>query len=195
MYVYKPDASLLISQICYTGTSYGPGCRLALNNVAAGNYSVVVTPISGATGSFNIQLNSDLTGTLALNTALPVSLKSGQNARLSFTGSVGQSAALQFAQVTTNPTARTLYALVYRPTDTVAVNSSNNFIGYWTYVAIPNTGATLTLPALPAAGTYQVVIQALYQETSNVSVTLESGTALVINAASARPRESPPPPA
>ena len=180
--VLKPDTTPLLSQICYSTAANGPGCQLNLNSLpAAGTYSVLVQPPSAATSSFGIQLNSDVTGTLPANTALPVSLKPGQNARLNFTGAVGDSVALEFAQVSTIPAGRTLYAYVYRPTDTVTL-SGNNFSGYWQYVAIPNTGATLSLPVLPAAGSYKVVLDTTYQETANVRVTLEAGTVLTIDA-------------
>ena len=185
VYVYKPDASQLLSQVCYATTANGPGCQLNLNNLpVAGTYSIVVVPYNGATGSFNIQLNSDVTATLSANTALPVSLRSGQNARLSFTGAVGDVVGLEFTQATTVPAGRALGAYVYRPTDTVTANTAGTFTGHWQSVSIPNAGATLSLPALPAAGTYRVVIDTSYQETANVNVTLRPATPIAVDGAS-----------
>ena len=184
VYVYKPDATLLLSQICYATAANGPGCQLNLNNLpVAGTYSIVVVPQSGATGSFNIQLNSDVGGTLVANTVLPVSLKSGQNARLSFSGAAGDAVALEFTQVATVPAGRTLGAYVYRPTDTTTL-SGNNFNGHWQYVSVPNAGATLQLPMLPTAGTYKIVLDTTYQETASLNVTLRPANAITVDGAS-----------
>jgi large repetitive protein len=61
MTVYKPDGTTLNSVSC--STSYG-GCSLSVNNAVAGTYSVVASLTQGATGSFKLQVNNDVAGTL-----------------------------------------------------------------------------------------------------------------------------------
>jgi hypothetical protein len=166
--VYQPGGAVQKTQSCYT--SYG-GCSLNLNNLpVAGTYSVLFSA-TGATGSFSIEAHADATGTLVTNTPLPVTMQSGQNARLTFTGAVNDVVTLTFTQVSTVPSGRTLTAYVYRPTDTVTTNGNGIFIGNWKLLSFSTAGGTLSLGALPTAGTYTVIIDTGYQETANVTVT------------------------
>jgi trimeric autotransporter adhesin len=168
LYVYRPDGSVLSQVNCYPGTT--AGCSLNLNNLASGTYSFVLT-IQGATGSYKAQVNSDVAGTLAANAAVNVNLKSGQNARYTFSGTAGQSVGIELAQLVTNPSARSLTVYVYRSTDTVVASAYGpNFQGQWQYQGISGAGGTLSLPALPATGTYTVIVDSTYGESATFTL-------------------------
>jgi trimeric autotransporter adhesin len=155
--VYGPDGLLLVTSPCYVTQT---GCTLNLNSPVAGTYSVFASMTQAATGSFKLQANNDATGTLVANVASNVSLKPGQNARYTFSGTVGQSVGIELAQLVKVPNpvgGGSLNVFVYRPTDTISL-SGPAFVGYWQSAYIYNTGGTLSLPALPATGTYTVIV-------------------------------------
>jgi large repetitive protein len=157
MTAYHPSGSVLVSTQC--ATYYG-GCKLNMNNLAAGTYSVVVSMERAAIGSFKLYANTESTGTLAVNAAANVSLKTGQSARYTFSGVSGQSVSIELTQLVTVPPVTSggiLSVYVYRPTDSVAL-SGYSFVGQWQYVTIFGAGGTLALPPLPATGTYTVIV-------------------------------------
>jgi trimeric autotransporter adhesin len=182
LYVYQPDGTLLNQMFCYVST--GVGCSFNLTNVLAGTYSFVVG-LQGSTGTYKAQVNSDVTGTLTANAAVNVNLKSGQNARYTFTGTAGQSVGIELAQLVTNPSAQSLMVYVYRSTDTIAAynSSSPQFGGQWQSTSVSGAGGTLSLPALPATGTYTVIVDSTYGESATFSLKLNTGTPLTLNAA------------
>jgi hypothetical protein len=165
---YRPDGTSMAGVLNCNGI----GCSINLNNLAAGTYSVLVTPSQPNTATFNIQVNSDVTGTLAPGTAANINLKSGQNARYTFAGTAGESRAIEISQLATVPTGKTLRVYVYRPTDTIQSNTyydyGGDFYGHWQTLTTTVTGGTLTLPALPTTGTYKVIV--------DTSVTSETAT-------------------
>lgn len=179
--VYQPDGTVIANVVCYTSS---PGCSTNLNNLAAGTYAVVVQPPSGATATFTIQVNADVSGTLTAGVAATISLKCGQNARYTFNGTANQNVALEFAQITTNPSSRSLIAYVYRPTDTVSLNNGT-FSGQWSSYTLASPGTTIKLPPLPAAGIYTVIVDTRLQETASLRMTLEPGIPVTIDGASA----------
>jgi trimeric autotransporter adhesin len=154
MTAYLPSGTKLGSTLCKVSVG---GCALNLNNAIAGTYSVVVSLTNPATGSFKLQVNNDVVGTLVTNTAANVNVKLGQNARYTFSGSVGQILNIELAQLVTNPLGREMYVYVFRPTDTVITNGEY-FNGQWTMQTISGTGGFLSLPPLPTTGTYTVIV-------------------------------------
>jgi trimeric autotransporter adhesin len=179
---YRADGSLYNSATCNLSQT---GCTLNMNNLAAGTYSVLVSLTQGATGSFKLQVNNDAVGTLVANVVSNVSLKPGQNARYTFSGTAGQSVGIELAQLVTvpNPSNRTLNVYVYQPTDTVAL-SGTTLTGYWQSGYIYNTGGTLSLPALPTTGTYTVIVDdPTYGVAATFALKLNAGTPLVAGAA------------
>ncbi|KAB7771108.1 glutamate synthase, partial [Xanthomonas maliensis] len=116
--VYSPDGWFVTDQQCFAGND---GCQVNLPNTVAGTYSVIVTsPYDGDhTMSFKSTLSSDVTGTLTADTAQTLTLgRRGQNERLSFAGTAGQTLALQVAGQATFPAGRQAYYRVYAPDGT-----------------------------------------------------------------------------
>ncbi|RBH87945.1 glutamate synthase, partial [Xanthomonas oryzae pv. oryzae] len=160
--VYKPDGSYAASQYCYASNN---GCQTNLGNTMAGTYSVVVNaPYDGdQTMSFKSTVSSDVTGTLQADTAQTLTLgRRGQNGRLSFAGTAGQTLAVQVAGQTTVPSGRTTYYTVYAPDGSTLASTS------------ATSATTLNLPSLPTTGTYTMFVDPYYGETSSAQLTLAS---------------------
>ncbi|MGN9912562.1 RHS repeat-associated core domain-containing protein [Phytohabitans sp. LJ34] len=122
-----------------------------------GTYEILLDPDSGGTGAITLALSPELDGgTVAVDGAgTPVSIgKAGQNARIRFTGAAGQrlnlgfsAASVQFVNLT-----------AYRPDGSQLVTR------------FTPTSEGLDLPALPVAGTYEVVIDPDGGATANLTV-------------------------
>ncbi len=66
--------------------------------------------------SFKSTLSTDLTSALTINTAKTLSVtRRGQNGRLTFSGTAGQTVALRVANQSTGPTGRDVYYTVLAP--------------------------------------------------------------------------------
>ncbi|WP_218623214.1 hypothetical protein, partial [Xanthomonas oryzae] len=108
-------------------------------------------------------VSSDVTGTLQADTAQTLTLgRRGQNGRLSFAGTAGQTLAVQVAGQTTVPSGRTTYYTVYAPDGTALASSGTT------------SATTLNLASLPTTGTYTMFVDPYYGETSSAQLTLAS---------------------
>ncbi|PTY30890.1 hypothetical protein XAP3CFBP6996_002200 [Xanthomonas citri pv. fuscans CFBP 6996] len=160
--VYRADGAGIASQNC--SASIG-SCQTNLVNLDAGTYSVVVTPPYNGdqTMSFKSTLSTDVTGTLVADKVQTLTLgRRGQNGRLSFAGTAGQTVALQVAGQTTVPAERMAYYTVYKPG-----GAHLNSVG-------ATSAATLNLSSLPATGTYTIYVDPYYGETLSTQLTLTS---------------------
>lgn len=141
-----------------TPTSTVTSCTQHLWSMAAGTYSVAITPYSGGTYtfSFNAQLQSDLAGPdLAANSPVGVNLTMGQVERLTFNANAGDTVALQLSGVATTPSLGQtgVKFLIYRPDAGVITNATA------AYTSIDTVGsATINLPSLPVSGAYTVIV-------------------------------------
>ncbi|XUP33179.1 IPT/TIG domain-containing protein [Xanthomonas axonopodis pv. vasculorum] len=165
--VFKPDGSVVASQPCPATV----GCQTNLVNLEAGTYSVVITPPSDGsqTMSFKSTLSTDVTGTLAPDKAQTLTLgRRGQNGRLSFAGTAGQTVALQVAAQVTAPADRLTIYEVYKPDGALLKSGSARSKEY--------SAATLNLPNLPMTGTYTVFVDPYDGETLSTQLTLATGT-------------------
>ncbi|WP_196297752.1 IPT/TIG domain-containing protein [Xanthomonas albilineans] len=163
--VSGPNGNAVASQYCYASNH---GCQVNLSNLAAGTYTVVMSPPSDGdqTMQFTSTLSADFTDSLSLNTAKAMSLtRRGQNARLSFSGTAGQQGlALQVSGQTTAPAGAKVYYTVYAP-DGSQLSS----------MLVTGSGSgTLNLSKLPADGTYTVFVDPYYGETTNATVLLSA---------------------
>lgn len=133
---------------------------------ASGTYTIFVNPRSINTGSITLTLSQEITGALTVNgSALAITLRAGQHARLTFSGSTGQDVGLGFTSVTTPGSD----VSVLNPDGTTLV--APYFIG--------TNGDTITPPALPVTGTYTVFIDPRRNNSGSMTVTLsqdQSGT-------------------
>ena len=150
--VYSASGAYITGFTC--STSYAGGaCRLALWNLAAGTYSVLVSPNSGGTMSFNAMVQPDLIGpTLTSGTAASVNLAVGQLERFTFSANAGDTYALQLSGVSTTPVNQAMYVYVYSPT-TTTITASNYYTSFTT-----SSSSAINLANLPATGTYTVMV-------------------------------------
>jgi hypothetical protein len=163
--VYRPDGSLWYSDTCNTS---GSGCADYMTPTQTGVHSVVVTPASGATATFNLWLSTSKVDTLVEGAPYDLSLDvPGQNAWLSFTGSVGQVPVINVAGLSSALASRGLYISLISPS------------GVWTNWSASGVGDVETFPALTAAGTYRLLIRPTgqYALTGTAKVLLDPGIA------------------
>jgi hypothetical protein len=145
--------------------------RLALWNLAAGTYTVIVSPQSNSTMSFSMLLQPDVTaGALTANTAAAVNLQFGQIERFTFTANAGDTVALNMSGVATTPSGQALCAYVFSPTATT-ITTSNYFTMFSTA-----SSTTVNLANLPATGTYTVVLFTVSGSSASAQLTLVPGT-------------------
>jgi hypothetical protein len=122
--------------------------------LAAGTYSVVVTPYGGGVMSFNALIQPDVVGpAITDNTPVSIALGASQVERLTFNANAGDTIALELSGVTTTPSGQGVTVLVYRP-DAGAITT-----GTGAYTSF-DTGGTqvVNLPNLPISGTYTVIV-------------------------------------
>ena len=116
-------------------------------------------PASGQTGTQRVWLSRDLGGTLAGDVPLGVALaRPGQNARLTFAGTAGQTLRLSWSGVTSAAGSTALR--VISPTGPTLASTS-----------VPSGGiATYDIPALPATGNYILFVDPSAPVTLNATV-------------------------
>lgn len=166
--VYTSSGANVASQNC---TSAGVGsCRLALWNLPADTYSVVVSP--GDTNSmvgFDVLLKPDVIGPeLAASAPVSVSLAAGDVQWLTFKANAGDTVALQLSGVKTTPSGLPMYVQVYAPG---TVPSATNYYTIFNARDI----ATVNLQNLPVSGTYTVVVSIIPGIPGSAQLTLARG--------------------
>jgi YD repeat-containing protein len=167
----KPDGTTLAGPVTI-GTT-GGGLEPPSTLPTTGTYTIVVDPTGTNTGNMTLKLMSYLSGTLNLNGAATVSTISvvGQNARYTFTGTVGQWVSLGLTAVTITTSTVTLW----KPDGTQLAATT-----------VGTSGGSLDAPtALPTTGTYTVTVNPAANYTGNITLTLSTevtGT-VTINAA------------
>jgi large repetitive protein len=155
--VVAANGTNVASYTCYS-TNPGSSCRQALWNLAAGTYTVTVTPTYGGTISLTAQLQTDTSaGTLTPDTPVTVNLAQGQVQRYTFTANAGDTYAVNLTGVSsTSPTGQSIGVNVYRP-DGGAITPSNYYTSFST-----GSAGTMNLQNLPVGGTYTVVVYTPY---------------------------------
>jgi hypothetical protein len=158
MHVHAPDGSYVAGADCYASND---GCQVNIGNTVAGSYSVIIeAPYNGdRTMSFKSTLSTDVVNTLSINATKTVNLsRRGQNGRLTFSGTAGQTVVFQVSGQTTVPAGRYTYYTIFRPDGSYLSGTS------------VQTSAMLNLPALPDVGTYTVFVDPSNGETLNSQV-------------------------
>ena len=162
-------AAINSGSACYSSNG---GCNYDLSNLAeSGEYSIVVTPAAGATGSYTATLSNDLTGVLTVGAPKDIALvRRGQNARLVFDGAAGQSVGLEVAGFVTTPPGKTAVVWVYKPDGLALTNSTTNSA---------SSGVFFNMPSLPATGLYTVFVNPNVLSSASMQLTVEPGAPLV----------------
>ncbi|GLQ45759.1 hypothetical protein GCM10007862_08100 [Dyella lipolytica] len=167
--IYNAAGAQIASSSC-SGPNPGSDCRIYLWNMAAGTYSVVVSPAGGGVMTFNALLQPDIVGpALAVNTPTAINLSTGQVERFTFSATAGETVALNLTGVSTTPAGQALYVVVYRP-DVGTITPTN----YYTYFDTSGS-QILNLPNLPVGGVYTVVVDNAVGAPASAQLTLVSG--------------------
>ena len=173
VYVYQPNRTQVGSTASCATTSGGATCKVTLANLpASGTYSVAVRPSAGVKVAGNINLSSDLAGTLVAGT--PVSLsatRAGQNARYTFAGTAGDSTSIKLLGVSAVPAGQSVLMRIYSP-------AGGYLNGAWGSSAGP---AFVNIGSLPGTGTYTVLIEPSYGATWQGQLVLDPGTVLTVD--------------
>ena len=162
LYVYKPDGS----ELKYCSYTYsGMSCDLPVLPVT-GTYTIWVDNDNWAS-TFNLLLSLDVTGTLTINGPAQsfTTTRVGQNARYTFTDSVGQNLSLVLSGDTFPGYT---YVYVYKLDGTQLTYTSVY------YSTGAGTTVTLNLNNLPVAGTYTVFVTPSGVATGSISVKLNT---------------------
>jgi YD repeat-containing protein len=169
--VYRPDGTQVVTGNCFTANP-GGGCNVNISNLpSTGTYSIVIRPVAGSTMAATVTLSTDVSGTLTLNTPSSLTLnRSGQNGRLTFSGTAGSSVGVEVAALTTTPASQTVTITVLKPDATQLTSGT-----------VSNSGGLINLPTLPTTGTYTVVVDPSYAATATMQVTIESGSPITID--------------
>ena len=156
--ILKPDDTLLSS------TTVGAAGGFIDTNVlpTGGTYTIQVNPSGAATGSMNLTLSdvpADLTGPIVSGGG-PVTVaigSTGQNATLSFTGSVGQRISLLASSVT----ASSFNISILRPNGAALAN-----------MTVGPSGGFIDRKTLSDAGTFTILVDPASTTTGSVTLTL-----------------------
>src|SRR5262249_39503161 len=118
--ILRPDGTTLVSAFV---TSGGKGIHTdPLPN--AGSYIIVVDPQEATTVSLTLTLSEPVTGTLTIDGAsVPITLKPGQDARLTFEGTAGQRVSLGVTEVSFG-TGRRADISILKPDGTMLVSTT-----------------------------------------------------------------------
>ena len=160
--IFNPNGSTFAS----TG-SFGTGGGFIDTKTlgVTGTYTILVDPSSSNTGSLTLNLFDivDVTGTITAGGSTPVTIVTpGQNAAVTFTGSVGQHVSLSISGVTVPGT--TAYTVLKPDGSTFASGS------------IGTSGGFLEIPYLTSAGTYTIHVNPSGAGTGNISLTLNDAS-------------------
>jgi hypothetical protein len=160
--IIKPGGGLLFSPALSVS---GAGAFLEPKTLpASGTYTLVVDPQSNTTGSLDLTLATvpaDPSTTIASN-GTPVTVTTtagGQNARLTFSGTINQRVTLQMSAVTMNSASVT----IYKPDGQKLVPTKT----------VGPAGAYVDTTTLPATGTYKIVVDPQGPATGSMTLTLK----------------------
>jgi RHS repeat-associated protein len=163
VYLVLPDGTRQSSTWYISSSSTGDLDFTALP--ATGTYTLVFQPGDTVSGSFTATTSAELaSGTITVGgAAKAVSIaRAGQNARMSFTGTSGQTLTVGYSGSTLGSNGQ---LSVYAPSG-AAIVSDRFFSG---------ASGSFALPALTATGTYQLVLDPYAAGTGAVNLTLTAG--------------------
>jgi len=164
--ILKPDGTALFTAL--TVNAFGAFVDLKTLPVA-GTYKVFLDPQSTTTGSADFALYTvpaDVSTTIAANgVSVPVSTTvPGQNAKLTFSGTLNQRVSLNLTGVTMGTNCcNTVHVSIYKPDGTLLFSP---------YTAVGTNGGFMEPKKLPVAGTYKIVVDPQGDATGSATLTL-----------------------
>jgi len=161
---YRADGSALLSPMPFGNGGAGtPSVVLPAN----GTYTIVIDPYQARTGAVTATLSADLTPAITVNGAsVPLDLRAGQNALLTFDGTAGQRISIGLSDITigTGYCCDIGTVTIYKPDGTV----------FQAPIAFSNQGAGTPSVVLPASGTYSILIDPYIGRSGAITATVSA---------------------
>ncbi|OQW36993.1 MAG: hypothetical protein A4E19_14765 [Nitrospira sp. SG-bin1] len=157
-FVYRPDGLVMTAPVSSFNTS-GGSIDLSVLPLT-GTYTIVLDPVSTYTGNITVTVSTELTGTIIPGgAAVPISItRIGQNARLTFSGTTGQTVSVGLTAVTI-PNGN---VSLLKPDGSTLVAP----------VGFNTGGGAIDSQVLPTSGTYAILVDPSGTATGNVTLTL-----------------------
>jgi YD repeat-containing protein len=171
--VTNPNGTVLLAPF---GFGNGGGGTPSVVLPVTGTYTILLDPLIGRTGTITVTLSEDLTPAININgSAVNLTFRNGQNARLPFDGTAGQRVSVGVSDMTlaTGYCCNIGAVTIYKPDGTVLLSPYE----------FNNGGAGTTSVVLPTSGTYAIGIDPYLHRSGNMTVTLSEdlGPAITIN--------------
>ncbi len=156
--VYRPDGVVMTVPAPLFGTG-GGSLDLGLLPLT-GTYTIFFDPVSTYTGNITVTVSTELMGTITPGgAAVPITIsRVGQNARYTFTGTVGQTISLGRTSVTIP----SLAVSIVKPDGTNLVAPTS----------FSTSGGAIDSQVLPSTGTYAIFVDPAQASTGNVTIRL-----------------------
>ena len=170
--IFKPDGSELGGNRMQCNAPWSgnlqANCENNLTAPVTGTYSLLLQPPQNAMANASVQISSDVTASLTIDTPTLVSIgRVGQNANLTFTASAGDSLAVDVSAIALQPQPQSIFILVSRP-DGSRVGCSTS----------PPAGAYCELNTVASTGTYSLWMSPSYGAYGTFKVTIKRGPTL-----------------
>ena len=161
--IKKPDGTTFVSGSSTTSGGFIDTQTLPID----GTYTVLVDPAIYNTGSMTLTLNSatDITGAIVIGgPTLTLSITTvGQNARIAFDGTAGQRVTLGLSGVTIGTSTNSGTKVSIKNPDGTTLLAATD---------VGTLGAGTSTLALPATGTYSILVDPQSTNTGNITLTL-----------------------
>lgn len=169
--VLRPDGVQIANGT--TATSHAPPVIDIGPAPLTGRYAIVINPYMANVGQVSVRLVSEAGGAIAVDgPPVPMALSSGQNGRLTFSGTAGQRLGLGISAMSSTPSGGALSVKIQGPNGTDVVNCP-------TYSAA-SAVASCNVPALPATGTYTVLVDPNQSNAFSLTLTLSTDIAGIL---------------
>ncbi len=158
----NPDGSTLVS-IVDVGTDGYSSNTLTL--ASTGTYSIIADPRLSYTGNITATLSTELTGSISIDgPAADLTLRAGQNAKVTFTANAGQQARLKLANVTIGLSNWGTFVTIKNPDGSTLLST----------VEIGTAGFETSYLTMPATGTYSILLDPRLAFSGGISTSLIS---------------------
>ena len=159
----NPDGSTLVATADAGIDGYSSN---TLTLPSTGTYSIIVDPRNAFTGNITATLSSELTSSISIDgSAAALTLRAGQNARVTFTANSGQQAKLKLTSVTIGSASNWGTFVTIKNPDGSTLQSTIDF---------GTDGTETSFLTMPATGTYTILIDPRVAFSGNVSVSVVS---------------------
>ncbi len=175
--IVRPDGSQWPQSVSCGPSNPGGACGVALTNLPmSGTYLVqVINYYYGPITAGTVTLSSDKTATLTAASPYALSLRLGQNARMTFAGTAGQPATIRFANMVTTPDNQSVAVTIMKPDGTALSTTVSG--------STSSNGAATYVPSLPVTGTYTVLAIPGYGAMTTMTIALNPTPDLVVDGA------------